>query len=90
MTPHESSNIRMTPRLGRLRVFDHCSFFWADYRTHRVVQLNDDHCPRCLAELRRDALDRGAVLHFVRTDPKTSQVLEGLAHALDSEEEPRS
>lgn len=82
-TAEPSRQIKITPRLGRLRVLDHCSFFWAEYRTHRVVQVQPGHCERCIEEIARDARDRGATVQLTRTDSKTSRVLDDLAESVD-------
>ncbi len=68
--------IRITPRLGRLLVRDHCSFFWAEHREHRVVQVAPSHCEACKQELRENAARTGITLDLVVTNAATTEILE--------------
>lgn len=73
--PGDPTNLRITPRLGRLRVRNHCSFFWAEVPFRRLVVREPDHCAECLEYVRADAEQNGFAFEVVSPDERTMELL---------------
>jgi hypothetical protein len=65
----------MTPRIGRLRVREHCSFFWAEGPFRRVVAREPAHCSDCVEALRVQTEADGLTFDYGDVDGRTLELL---------------
>lgn len=71
---------RVTPQLGRMRVNEHCSFFWAERDGLRVVEKHPEHCNACINELLQTLANEGVRVELFEASANASRILRAVEH----------